>query len=356
MNFLTPRIELIDADMGFETLHEGGVLGRLRPPIVLISRRYCTFKLFNAANLSRRQAANAARIHARTAAPYLNSGMLLTRLKSGYGIWWWDMARIGAALAERFPGQRPMIRPETLAKPRGAGFRIVRLDSGFEAQHWSAGGLSASAWRQDAFDAASWRAFVGGLRTSAPEIPPSPQTLPWTVSHEAFSPLKTEIRPDQIPMLAGSAFALAAAAMACFWFGQGEAIRSEREKVSDDIAAIRLATPKSPAADASVSRQRKMLASYREIDERTNPLSAAGAAIAVAGLYDLEPQVLDASEETVSMSVPYEEGLAVVEDLSRELEVSGYFHDVRPRSDATRRNLIIEMKVRPAAPPLEPLG
>ena len=42
--------------------------------------------------------------------------------------------------------------------------------------------------------------------------------------------------------------------------------------------------------------------------------------------------------------------------LIAEFENSGYFYEVRPRTEATTQTLVIEMKVREAAPPLSAAG
>jgi len=98
--------------------------------------------------------------------------------------------------------------------------------------------------------------------------------------------------------------------------------------------------------------QKKLIA-YRQIEERTSPLSAAGAAIGVLALHELTPTALNAETKTLSVTLPYA-ALDKIAPLVAELEGSGYFHDVRPRTNSTGQTLTLEMKVREAAPPLEP--
>ena len=77
------------------------------------------------------------------------------------------------------------------------------------------------------------------------------------------------------------------------------------------------------------------------------------AAIGILAFHDLTPTSVNAETETLSFTLPYAaiEKVAVLVD---ELESSGYFHDVQPRTDGTAQTLTLEMKVREAAPPLTP--
>ena len=55
----------------------------------------------------------------------------------------------------------------------------------------------------------------------------------------------------------------------------------------------------------------------------------------------------------VTITLPYD-SVKIVDDLVAEFEGSGYFFDVQPRTDAAGQRLVIEAKVREAAPPLSP--
>ena len=73
-------------------------------------------------------------------------------------------------------------------------------------------------------------------------------------------------------------------------------------------------------------------------------MTAAGAAISAAALYDLSPTALDAETDTLSMTLP-PAAAEKLDELVAELEGSGYFEDIRPRIEPTTRNLVIEMSV-----------
>src|SRR5690606_37656970 len=146
----------LSADGALSVVHAGGAIGRvLRRPVLLLARDLCAFGLFSTAALPRRRRRQAAMLHARLAAPYLRAGSALSKAGDDYGVWWWDAARVEALLAaqEGLTGA-PVLTPETLAQPRGEGWRIVRLMQGYEAQLWRDKALVASAWRRDRYDPA----------------------------------------------------------------------------------------------------------------------------------------------------------------------------------------------------------
>lgn len=353
--FLTPRIDLLGSDGSIRSVHPGTRLGRLRPPVVLLARDLCAFSLFNTAALPRGRRRQAARLHARLASPYVTGGAALVRAGDDFGVWWWDLHRIAPALVERYGATLPVLRPETLAQPATDGWRIVRLATGYEAQLWRDKALVASAWRRDRYDAVSWRAFTSLQRTDdAPATPPAAQPLPLALDGEAFSFSAAQVSREQAIAAAAGGFAVAACAFAMFLLGQGLWLGSATDDLRTETAELRASTPSGPSLrGAEADRQR--LVAFREMEERTNPVTAAGAAIGIVALHDLTPSALDVEDGEVSITLPY----AAVEDadsLISEFENSGYFYDVRPRTEATTQTLIIEMKVREAAPPLSAAG
>lgn len=153
-------------------LAEGGLLapdgsraGRVPDgALVLLSRALCRFELFRAPNAASARAADgAALIWAETNAPFSDAGGCVSRGVAGYGVWWWDTARISALLPPGGGARRVTFLPETLAHMIGEGFRIVALVDGFEAQYWRDATLVASTWRRRPFDAAAWAIFLDSL-------------------------------------------------------------------------------------------------------------------------------------------------------------------------------------------------
>ena len=356
LDFLTPRVERLRSDGAFEAVHDGGALGRLRRPVVLLARDLCAFSLFEATALPAGRRRQAARLHARLASPYVTGGAALVKAGADFGVWWWDLHLVTPAIEARYGATPISLCPETLAQPTGGGWRIVRLQKGFEAQFWRDRGLIASAWRRDRFGDAAWAAFASLQRGAAPppETPPAPEILPVAFDSEAFAFSRSEVSRDQAVAAAAGGFALAACSAAVFLLGQGLQLDGDARAIAAETAAIRRATPGGGAIQAMDS-DRRLMADYREVEERTNPVSAAGAAIGIVAYHDLTPTALDAAGDVLTITLPYS-AVEVSDALVAEFEESGYFFDVQPRTDATAQSLIIEMKVREAAPPLSADG
>ncbi|MGA0545423.1 hypothetical protein ACO2Q1_09120 [Brevundimonas sp. VNH65] len=356
LDFLTPRVERLSAAGAWTVEHAGGALGRFRSPVVLLARELTAFSRFPAAHLPRSRRRQAARLHARAAAPYAEAASLLTPSGPDIDVWWWDADRVSAQVQARFPGVRAALRPETLAQPAGDGWRIVALADGYEAQAWREGRLIASSWRRDRFDASAWNAFARAQRDmeDAPVAPPPPQRLPIDWDGPAFAFSTADVTREQVIGALGGGLALVAVAIALFLTGQGLRLKADAEEMEAETVEIAATTP-GGATLADLEGDRRILAAYRQIEERTSPLSAAGAAIGVATLHDLSPIGLEATEEGLRLTLPYS-ALSSADLVIADLVESGYFHDVRPRTDAQSQTLAIEMKVREAAPPLGAAG
>lgn len=345
IDFLTPSIDRLQSDGSIENVHPGGALGRLRRPVVLIGRDLCAFARFETAALPRARRRQAARLHARVASPYVVSGAALVKAGADFGVWWWDLEQVGPMLAARYTRGAPSIRPETLAQPSGSDWRIVRLGNGYEAQLWSNGALIASAWRKQRFDGPSWTAFTRLQRGAedAPAAPPPAQTLPIAYDSEAFRPALADISQTQAIGMAAAAFALITCCASLFFLGQGVGLQQRAADLEIEAEEMRAATPRASAVTASeLDRQR--LTAYQQVEGRTNPLSAAGAAIGLLALHDITPSVLNVGEDGLRVTLPYVTILDV-DGLVQEFEDSGYFRDIEPRTDAASQTLIIEMKV-----------
>lgn len=351
LDFLSPRVERLAADGRVTVVHPGGALGRLRSPVLLLARDLCAFDLFPSAALPARRRRQAARLHARVAAPYVAADSVLVRAQGDYGVWWWDAQRVAELLGVA-RSRQTLIRPETLAQPKGEGWRVVKLESGYEAQLWRGKALLASAWRKDRFAAPLWTAFARRQRgvEDAPELPPAPSSLPLALDSEAFRPAPPELTREQTAAVAGGGAIFVAAFIALFQLGQGYQLSRDSEAVEAEVAGIRTATPATDALQTVDLNQKKM-AAYREVESRTNPLSAAGAAIAILALHDLTPSAVNAEVDTLTFTLPYA-ALEQADALVADLEDSGYFYDLAPRTDGSGQAFVMEMKVRASAAPL----
>jgi hypothetical protein len=352
LNFLTPRVERLRADGAFEAVHEGGLLGRLRRPVVLLARDLCTFSLFEAGALPKGRRRQAARLHARVGSPYVAGGAALVKCGDDFGVWWWDLERITPLVEARHGGLRPPLRPESLAQPPARDWRIVRLAQGYEAQLWRGKGLAASVWRRTRFDGPAWAAFTRLQRGAppAPVEPPEAESLPIATDSEAFSLSRAEVTREQAIAMGAASFALAVLSTVAFLGAQGLQLRAEAKDIEGEIVEIRQSIPRTPGGQG-VELDRRRLAAFRQVEETTNPVSAAGAAIGIVAYHDLTPTALDIDGGVATLTLPYT-AMEAADELVAEFEQSGYFHDVQPRTDAANQSLIIEMQVREAAPPL----
>lgn len=351
LDFLTPPTERLSADGGFETVFVGGVLGRFRPPVVLLARDLCTFALFECGTLPGNRRRQAARLHARTASPYLVSGAALVKSAPDFAIWWWDLERILPMIAGRYRAA-PAFRPETIAQPPGSSWRVVRLAYGYEGQLWRNKGLIASVWQPSRFDAGSWARFVRLQRNAPPaqESPPPAEHLPVARESEAFALSLAEVSREQAAVVAGGGFALVIACFVALLLGQGLQLADEAKAIEKTTEDMRAQTAR-PEASRAMEADRQKLAAYREIEGRTNPISAAGAAIGIVALHDLTPRALDAGEETLTVTLPYS-AVEVADELVIDFAGSGYFTDVQPRTNASNQTIIFEMKIVQGAGPL----
>lgn len=327
-------------------------MGRFRTPVVLLARDLTTFSRFETASLPRSRRRQAARLHARAASPYLDGASLLVPSGPDFGVWWWDAERISALVQARWAATRPSIRPETLAQPPAPNWRIVALPEGYEAQYWQAESLRASAWHRDRFDAAAWAAFTRAQRAAvdAPAAPPAPQRLPLDPSGPAFAVSTADFTREQMIGAGSFAVAMIAVCAALLLTGQGLRLKSDAEAIEAETARLRATTPGGDAL-ANLEGDRRLLAAYRQIEERTSPLSSAGAAIGILAYRDLSPTALEATDDGLTATLPYS-ALAQADVLIADFAESGYFYDIRPRTDSAGQTLVIEMKVREAAPPL----
>lgn len=352
-SFLTPRIDRLEPDGAIQAVTLPTPLGRLLPPLLLLSRAHCTFQRLDLAGLSRREARQAANFHALGAAPYAAASHMVIPGASAAGVWFWSAERVSVA-ATSIAARRPLAVPETLAQPPGEGWRIVKLSGGYEAQAWAGGELVASSWRRDRFDAAAWLNFTraAGLQ-DAPERPPEARPLPLVLSARLFLSGEALDLRRAAGLTAGAA---AAATVLAAVFLAAQALRLETKTAQLD-AETRALTP--TATDPAAAEARRALQAdiqrFLPAAERTNPLSAAEVVVGIAALQEVTPSRLTVEEDEVELVLPYE-ALARTPELTAEFTGSGYFEEVRPRPNAEARELVFTMRLKPGLPPLSEGG
>jgi hypothetical protein len=347
-SFLTPPIELLTADGGFEPLS----VGRFGRPRVLLARELCAFEHFQPLAAAGSAGLAAARLHARTRAPFHNPGLLIRRGPQGFGLWWWDMDEVGPHLSARFSPVRARLLPESLAqapvRSEGDGWRILRQSSGYEAQHWRGGELLGSAWRRERFDEPAWAAFVRvqrGAGEDAPAAPPPAQSLPLQPALASAGGL-SELTPGETAALAAGFVALGLVLAAAVQIGQG--LRLGRDaRVAQAQAAILRAAPAS-RLETQDRKALQQLKGFRDLSERPSPLLSLTTALQVLRLFEVEPVGFDSDGKTVSLTLPYA-AIGKAERISAELAGTGRFTDVRPITQPGRKAIELRMRVVAAA-------
>lgn len=346
--FLAPPLELLTADGAFHELEVPGAAS-WRRPIVLLARELCSFELFEPAGASGAAAAAAARLYARTGAPFTEPGGLVRRSGDAFGIWWWDMARIGPQLQARFGAGWPQLAPETLAQPPGQGWRIVRASSGYEAQCWRGGTLIGSSWRHDRFDDTAWSAFARvqrGASEPAPATPPPVQQLPLSGDVDLGLSSFSDLSPADLGRIAAVVAASGLLAAAALFTGQGWRLNLLAGSAEHQAATLRASTPRTAARDQGAVQR---LAAFRKLSARPNPASALTTALDVLQLYAVKPTGFEADASSLTLTLPYS-AIGDVDKIALELEDSGAFTDVRPLTDDRSQTIELQMRLKGAGP------
>lgn len=356
LSFLTPPQVLLTPDGRFETVEAGGALAPGRPDVWL-ARAMCAHQFFDPGAARGAAAWAAARLYARSAAPFVSAGALVDRSGGGFSIWWWDRDQVEPALVDRFGGSAPPVAPERFQPPVGGAWRVLRLDDGFEAQVWRDGGLVGSSWRRTPFDRADWQAFTR-VQPAAADAPADPPAA--VIGVRAPFPRRSAggpaLSPDQLLRAAPAAAALLLLTVAAFWLGQGLKLRLEARELARVAAAERLsAPPAAPGADTAARR----LAAFSALSDRPNPVAALNVATRILRLYGVGIEAVDAQDDRMDLTLPYS-ALNGVDRIARDMEASGLFTDVRPVTNASDRTIRLRMRLTgrpdPAQAALNPDG
>ena len=166
-------------------------------------------------------------------------------------------------------------------------------------------------------------------------MPPTPVILPVAEDGEAFSFRGVELPTtgrDRGRRLAAFATVL----VSLFFLGQGLRLADDRRAMEARWRRSRPICRRRQRPGQTADRRR--LAAYAEIEGRTNPLTASGAALGIMALYEIEPTGLETDAETLTVKAPYA-ALGTIDELVSEFETSGYFYDVEPQTDAAHPDL-----------------
>lgn len=341
-DFLTRPVLRLRADGSVDA--PGPREAALGAPTLLLARGLCRFERFRApAGLSRRAALSAARLYARTRAPFAAAGSALARTGSGYGVWWWDAAQVEALVAQAGVDTPVRLRPEAAGQVAGDGWRILRGE-GFEAQRWAGDSLEESAWRRTPFDAPAWR---GVSRQSTPEGPSAPAAPPLArpAVFTARSPYAARFvrESDLRAALPAAATALLVGSLgaSAFFLGQGLTAARRDHGLRAEVAA-REASPAASRRPELAARARGLDALAR-VTDRPGPLARLLEAQRLLARFDLRVTGFDAQAGELSVSVPAT-AAAGVDLLVEELQASHAFTDVRPSLDREAHTLTLRMR------------
>jgi hypothetical protein len=349
LSFLTPPQVLLTPEgrsetLRFETVEGGGALASFLKggrPNVWLARSLCAYQHFDPGAARGGAAWAAARLHAASAAPFVQAGALVEKSGRGFSIWWWDRERVDPILAEAFGDRPPPLGPETFVPPVGGGWRVLRLTDGVEAQLWRDGGLVASRWRRGAFDAASWEAFVR-IQPGPGDAPSEPPAA--LAGFRAPFPRYSAgggLIPEHLLRAAPAALAVLLLTAAAFWLGQGLKLRSQSQDLERVAALERRAAPAPVVGSANAARR---LAAFTALSERPNLVAATGVATRILRLYGVGIEGVDAQGDTLNLTLPYST-LASVDRIARDMEASGVFTDVRPLTNAADHTLQLRMRL-----------
>ncbi len=341
--FLTRPVRRLSAD---GALAEAGpreaALGR---PTVLLARGLCRFERFRApAGLSRSAALAAARLHARTRAPYALPASALARRGSEFGVWWWDAGGVAALLQAAGLAEPVRLRPEAAGQAAGEGWRVLRGPDGWEAQRWEDGFLQQSAWRRSPFDAAAWSGFA---RVAPVEAGPPPSAPPAATAaiYTGGSAYRARFVHEHELRTLGPPLALAAAALSlglsAFFVGQGVTL-ARRDGALRRAVAVREAAPAVSRRPELAARARG-LAALAAVVDRPGPLVRLEEARARLSRFGLKVTGFDARPGELAVTTSAS-AVAGVDLLAEELESSPGLRDVRPSLDRETRRLTLRMR------------
>jgi len=337
---LSPAIERLSADGHFGQAY--GDAGR-GPAVALLPREICAFERFEPGGSTGSAALTAARLHAGQASPFLRAGALVRRESRGFAIWWWDLDAVERPLRERFGEAPPRMLPISLAHPAGDGWRIVRLEPGYEAQLWRDGALLASTWRSEPFDQAAWTAFVRVQRDpDAPETPPTATPLPLVPSRVAAA-LARELTRQEIAATAVAVVAGLLVLTTAFLVGQGLRLGDQTRALTAEAALIAPARPTAAGGDM------QRLAAWRALSQRPDAVTALARAIGVVELYGATPTAWAADTRQVTLTIPYT-AISSLNRIAVELKGTGLFSEIRPTTDTERGVIELRLALVGAAP------
>jgi len=347
------RISLIRPDGSVEALPLRAPL--FSPQLVILARERCLFECVEInGGISQRAAAQAARIHAETAAPYLRSGHLITRQGSKFGVWWWDAAFVAERLALAGLDPAARILPEPMARAGAEGWRVVKASSGYEAQAWKNGFLVADQWRRRPFDADAWRDFVRVLpeRAGADDAVLMAQDPPFTLRAPYRRTVVSTWTNERMGTTAAVAVGIALIGLSAYFVGETIGLNRASDRMEAEAKGL---AAKAGARQADMTGAAS-LAALRKATDFPDPVVMLENAQRAVEPFGHKLVAFDADSERVRIVLP-EAAIAEVGPISAQLEASPYFSQVRPAPPGRdKQRLTIDMTPAGAKPKAKTQG
>jgi len=265
LSFLTP-VKTLARESGLE--RGGDALTRLvAGELVVISRALCHFEAMPAPPGGRGpRAEQAARLAARTRAPFNDPRIELAWSGERIGVWSWDAAALPDDL-----GAEARLVPETLLHPPADGPVLRACLDGVEGQVWRDGALVASRWWRSEPTPGDWAGFLRAARTPWEGAPPAVET-PALASRPTGRPLFSLDRLRALGLRDAAAAALVlAGAPLVFFTAQYASLTVTEQRLSSRVASLEGETAALEAARRRAAAAAAELRAYDAVIGRTHP-------------------------------------------------------------------------------------
>jgi hypothetical protein len=343
-NFLTSPALLLQADGELAELPIRAFLPG--QPLIVIARELCGFAHFRApGSLGGGAQLRAARLQASLIGPYADTGTLITRSRADFGIWWWNAAWVKERLSAAGLPESTRLLPETMVRPAGNGWRLVRASSGFELQVWEADFLLGDVWSRRPLTDEDWDRAVHSLVSvaSEPEARLGEQELPFTLSSPYLKSRVGDVSFEQLAPTAIAAFVMLIVCMTGYWTGQGFRLLGETQRLQKVAEAV--------DSSGYEAQRRRLLADYNAIQQVA---TATAGSDPLESLLDVERKLkpfglkvlaFDVTRDRVKVTLPNEAGVGL-DLISDQLQSSGEFFNLSPKRDPAKQEVTLEMQVR----------
>lgn len=216
----------------------------------MVTRALCRYSYYDLASVPVALRESVLQVKLRQPDLYDDMGTAIAWDARGVAVWRWHRPPVQEAIkARRLKISEQFILPETLFQaPFADGVRLIKLASGYEAQHWQAGVLRHSRWWEGMPNVTDWQAFVrdSGLGLTELGNLPIPQSLPWQTQPWR---LTRQLRGGLQWEASAYAMLFVMLALPCLWFG-AETLKNWQALQKIDTEMVRLKKAAQPVIEA----------------------------------------------------------------------------------------------------------